>query len=302
MPVIEQPALDQVISEMKIAATDDAQKKLLAVEKFFYDKFTYSTWQGPDKRATASATPLTKFLLTSHSGHCEYFATATVLLLRQLGIPARYAVGYYVHEPRGSGYVVRERDGHAWCLVWNEKTKTWEDFDTTPPSWVSVEAGRTSFMEWFSDLRSWIGFEIAKLRWRQAHLQQYIVWSLIPVMAVLLYHIIFRRRGKLRVPSGKKESGAPVIWPGLDSEFYQLEKKLATRGVPRQTGEPLADWLERALTEPALADLRAPLQQLLRWHYRHRFDPAGLSAEEREKLKREAKACLDTLLQAGKSR
>ncbi|MBT8330725.1 MAG: transglutaminase-like domain-containing protein, partial [Deltaproteobacteria bacterium] len=36
------------------------------------------------------------FLTRSRSGHCEYFATATVLLLRQAGIPARYARGYSV--------------------------------------------------------------------------------------------------------------------------------------------------------------------------------------------------------------
>lgn len=290
----EMPALDAVISEMKISRADDDQKKRLAVAQFFAGNFTYSIWQGQDKKATTNATPLTRFLLTSRSGHCEYFATATVLVLRRLGIPARYAVGYAVHEPSGSGYVVRERDAHAWCLAWNGQT--WEDFDTTPASWEAVEAGRASFMQWFSDLRSWIGFEIAQLRWRQAHLRQYIFWSLIPVMVVLLYHIIFRRRRKLKSFKGKNESDVPVIWPGLDSEFYLLENKLTARGVPRQPSEPLSYWLERALAEPALADLRAPLQQLLRWHYRHRFDPQGLTAEERENLKREAKACLDGLL------
>ena len=62
---------------------------------------------------------MSRFLLRTRSGHCEYFATATVLLLRQLGIPARYAVGYAVHEATGRKYVVRQRDAHAWCLVWN---------------------------------------------------------------------------------------------------------------------------------------------------------------------------------------
>jgi len=38
------------------------------------------------------------------------------------------------------------------------------------------------------------------------------------------------------------------------------------------------------------------LQELLRLHYRHRFDPQGLSATEREQLRREAKACLTALL------
>ena len=88
-----------------------------------------------------------------------------------------------------------------------------------------------------------------------------------------------------------------MLWPGLDSEFYQLEKKLAARGLPRQPGETLSAWFERALAEPAIAELRAPLQELLHLHYRHRFDPPGLSAPEREQLQREAKVCLDKLVQ-----
>lgn len=296
VPPEEVPALQSVIAKMKIPAGADEAKKLQTVERFFFSKFTYSIWQGKDKLATTNATPLTRFLLTSRSGHCEYFASATVLLLRELGIPARYAVGYYVHEPHGSGYIVRERDAHAWCLVWDFADKTWKDFDTTPPSWVGIESKRTAAAEWFADVRSWLGLQFAKFRWGQAHLQQYIFWAFIPVLIVLLYHIIFRRLGKLRALKAKAKKQAPVVWPGLDSEFYQLERKLANRGVPRQTGEPLSDWLERSLAEPALADLRGPLQDLLHLHYRHRFDPHGLAAEERERLRREVKTCLDSLL------
>ena len=296
VPTNEMPALDQVIAEMNLTATNDVEKER-AVEKFFLDKFSYSTWQGVEKRGDANGTPLTKFLLTSRSGHCEYFASATVLLLRRLEIPARYAVGYYVHEPRGSGYVVRERDGHAWCLVWNSATKAWEDFDTTPPSWVAIESKRTEFGEWLSDLRSWLGFQFAKFRWRQANLQQYILWALVPVMLVLLYHIIFRRRGKRSADKDKAGALAPVIWPGLDSEFYQLEKLLTARGVPRQPSEAFSGWLERASAEPAINGLRAPLRELLQLHYRHRFDPQGLSATEREALRRETKVCLDRVLE-----
>jgi len=293
VPTNEVPALEKVIAEMNLSKGANDAEKRRSVQAFFHDKFTYSTWQGPDKRATAEATPLTKFLLTSRSGHCEYFATATVLLLRQLGIPARYAVGYYVHEPRGSGYVVRERDAHAWCLVWHATTKSWEDFDTTPPSWVAIEGDRSSaIVEWFSDLRSWLGFQFAKFRWGQAHFQQYILWSLVPVLVVLLYHILFRRRGRRSRADAKKKTAAPASWPGLDSEFYQLEKKLAARGVPRQTGEPLAGWLERALAEPAVAGLRPLLQELLRLHYRHRFDPPGLDVAERKALAEKVKSAL----------
>jgi hypothetical protein len=126
-------------------------------------------------------------------------------------------------------------------------------------------------------------------------LRQYILWALIPVLALLLYQIIFRR-GRRRRPQPKTgKSDAAIFWPGLDSEFYRLERKLAARGVPRQPSEPLSGWLTRALADPALADLRQPLQELLRLHYGHRFDPRGLSDEERGVLTREAKICLDTL-------
>ena len=296
VPTNEIPALDRVIAEMNLSGTNEIQQRQ-SVAKFFYDQFTYSTWQGPDKRATTNATPLTRFLLTSRSGHCEYFATATVLLLRQLGIPARYAVGYYVHETSGSGYVVRARDAHAWCLAWNRATGHWEDFDTTPGSWVAEEGKRASFMDWFSDARSWIGFQISKFRWGQAHLRQYILWSLIPALAVLLYHILFRRRKKQTGPKPTAGTAADIFWPGLDSEFYRLEKKLAARGLPRSDSETLSGWLERALMEPALADLREPLRELLHLHYRLRFDPPGLDAADRQALTQKAAACLQTLAQ-----
>jgi uncharacterized protein YbdZ (MbtH family) len=294
VPTNEIPALRQVISESQISGANEEQK-LRAVRRFFADNFSYSVWLGPVKAARTNETPLARFLLHSRSGHCEYFATATALLLRELGIPARYAVGYAVHERSGKGYVVRERDAHAWCLVWNEQTKMWQDFDTTPASWVAEENKRASAMQWLSDFWSWIRFQIAKFRYGQANLRTYILWALVPVMALLLYQIIFRRR-KQRRASPRAAAEEKLFRQGLDSEFYLLENRLAARGVPRQAGELLSDWLARALAAPALAELRAPLQNLLRLHYRHRFDPRGLNADEREKLKREAKHCLDILL------
>ena len=294
VPAEEAPALDQVISEMHLAGATDEQK-LAAVQNFFAGKFTYSTWQAADKLAGTNETVLGRFLLNSRSGHCEYFATATVLLLRQLKIPARYAVGYVVHEPSGHGYVVRGRDAHAWCLAWNEQAKHWVDFDTTPGSWVAEEGKHKSPLEWLSDVSSWIGFQFAKFRWGQTNLRQYLLWALVPVLLLLLYQIIFRRGRKRRATPKAGTAAATIFWPGLDSEFYLLERKLAARGVPRPPGQPLSDWLKRALADSALADLRAPLQELLRLHYCHRFDPKGLRDDERAALTRDAKSCLETL-------
>jgi hypothetical protein len=294
VPTNEIPALREVVSELKISGANEEQK-LQAIRRFFADNFSYSVWIGPVKPARTNETPLARFLLHSRSGHCEYFATATVLLLRELDIPARYAVGYYVHERSGTGYVVRERDAHAWCLVWNEQTKTWQDFDTTPASWIAAENDNAPATQWLSDVWSWIRFQIARFRYGQTNLRTYILWALVPVMALLLYQIIFRNRKQRRAKS-KAGAEEKLFRQGLDSEFYQLENRLAARGVPRQPGELLSDWLARALAKPSLAELREPLQKLLQLHYRHRFDPRGLSADERENLKREAKRCLDILL------
>ena len=91
------------------------------------------------------------------------------------------------------------------------------------------------------------------------------------------------------------EKETPVVWPGLDSEFYLVERKLADRGIARHPDEPLADWLRRALAEPTLKEADKPLRDLLRLHYRYRFDPLGLTGTDREELKRDAQLALGVL-------
>ena len=295
VPAKEVPALEQVIDELQLKQQSRKQA-LHSLNAFFQDptKFRYSTWQEFSKVKDTNDTPLARFLLRTRTGHCEYFATATVLLLRQLGIPARYAVGYAVHEASGSKYVVRQRDAHAWCLVWNPASNSWQDFDTTPASWVEVEAARASPAQFLMDGWSRFVFEFSKFRWGQTHLRRYVLWGLVPVLALLLYQIIFRSRRR-RQSQRHQEAVETVEWPGFDSEFYQVERRLAERGKRRQASESLSAWLQFATSEPALADLRGRLQELLHLHYRYRFDPKGLSPIEREALRRAATGCLAKL-------
>ena len=288
----ETNALSEVIAELGLEPRNRRQA-LRSLAAFFQSsaKFRYTTWQGPGRLYGTNETPLSRFLIKSRAGHCEYFATATVLLLRQLGIPARYAVGYAVHEAYGRKYIVRQRDAHAWCLVWNETAKIWQDFDTTPGSWIKEEADHASPIQAFWDFWSRIYFEFSRFRWGQTQLRQYILWALVPILALLLYQIISRSRRRQRNQS-REAPGTLDSWPGLDSEFYQIEQRLAERGAGRQPGEPLSAWLLRATNDPALADLQSRLQELLRLHYRYRFDPHGLPEADREALGREAKDCL----------
>lgn len=294
VPEREKPALDHVIDELGLTNQTRGQAMRM-LNQFFLEKFSYSTWQRPPRRPTPDESPLSRFLLTTRSGHCEYFATATVLLLRELGFHARYAVGYAVHEASsGRKYVVRQRDAHSWCLVWNEHAGLWQDFDTTPASWLEAEASRASGLQFLKDAWSRVVFEFSKFRWGQSRVREDILWSLIPILGLLLYQIISRARRQRR-KAGAEASAPALNRPGLDSEFYALEKLLLQRGRPRERGEPLSEWLLRATADPALADFRAPLFELLQLHYRHRFDPLGLAPSERVALKTQARACLERI-------
>ncbi len=286
VPTNEVAVLQKVISNLDVSDKSDEQK-IFTVSQYFKTNFTYSLWQdAPAESETNSA--LTRFLQTTHRGHCEYFATATVLLLRELGIPARYAVGYYVHEPSRHGYVVRLRDGHAWCLAWDKKNHCWRNFDTTPGSWVADEEDHISSFQFLSDFQSWLEFETLKFfDYSHNNIRDYVFWALIPALAFLLYRIF---RGGRRLLDG--DSSDRPAWPGFDSEFYELEQKLIQGGLPREPGEPLSAWLRRVTNDSRLANLRQPLENILVLHYRYRFDPRGLKASERQELRREVETCL----------
>lgn len=86
------------------------------------------------------------FLFDFRQGFCNYYASAEVIMLRSLGIPARLAVGYAQGElhvlrpedpdqPQGGGksfdiYIVRQRDLHAWPEVYFPGIG-WVEFEPT---------------------------------------------------------------------------------------------------------------------------------------------------------------------------
>jgi len=76
--------------------------------------------------------PLEYFLFENKKGFCNYYASAEVLMLRSIGIPARLAVGYAQGEVslQNTLYTVRERDLHAWPEVYFP-TYGWVEFEPT---------------------------------------------------------------------------------------------------------------------------------------------------------------------------
>ena len=81
--------------------------------------------------APAGVEPLDWFLFTQKSGFCNYYASADVVMLRSVGIPARMAVGYAQGELAADGtLIVHQRDAHAWPEVYFPGIG-WVDFEPT---------------------------------------------------------------------------------------------------------------------------------------------------------------------------
>ncbi len=105
-----------------------------AITQYLRDNITYN--QSISKPPTTQER-VDWFLFDYKQGYCLYYASAEVVLLRSLGIPARMAVGYaqgarettQLQIPQGVGsvttqlsdistYVVRQKDAHAWPEVY----------------------------------------------------------------------------------------------------------------------------------------------------------------------------------------
>lgn len=110
--------------------------KVRAVSDYLIQNCEYSL-HAPAVPSTQDAVVF--FLTQSHAGACDMFASSMVLLLREMGVPARVVTGYIQPEPspqnlRGTKerptWIVRERDAHAWVEYYIPKMG-WLTYDPT---------------------------------------------------------------------------------------------------------------------------------------------------------------------------
>lgn len=103
-------------------------ERILAVKTYLEDNYLYSTEDLPRDEID----PISEFLFRKKTGACEYFATSMVLLLRDMGIPARLVSGYLQGEYNeiGNFYLVRQTDAHAWTEVY--LNGQWYPVDPSP--------------------------------------------------------------------------------------------------------------------------------------------------------------------------
>ncbi|MDY6804566.1 MAG: transglutaminase-like domain-containing protein [Cyanobacteriota bacterium] len=288
IPESERATLEEIVKELELQGKPP-EEILQRVFAFFENNFDYSLEL---LAAEAEKTALSTFLLQNRVGHCEYFASATTLLLRAAGIPARYAVGFSVSEYSSleKKYVVRGRDAHAWTLAYIDGR--WRDFDTTPEIWISMEDAAASKLGIIGDIWSWLVFQFSQ--WfagiKQSKLLRY--WWWLALIFLLLFLREFGPKRKILLVKSqdeRPEAIAPSFQRGRDSEFHLIEKALSESGFGRLPSESLKEWTDR-LKESfqdklSDSDLIKELPGIIDLHYRYRFDPHGISSRDRDLLK-----------------
>ena len=224
--------------------------KIRVVEHFFRTKFQYQL----GIQIPSGKDPLTYFLVNRHPAHCEYFATATAVLLRCAGVPCRYVTGFVVHEKNrySNNWVAHNRDAHAWVEAW-DNADGWVIVESTPDSGVPTAQANSGFAQLRDYLTGW--FERFRIQWQRDGLIA-VVRSLGEILRGpvggaalgltllgLLIHLIRRRHRR------SHDTSSPLL-NSLHRLLRRMDGHLKSHKLIRQPGETLHQFADRILNNP----------------------------------------------------
>ena len=159
------PTLNIVLDQVDFKS-DLVMENVDALERHLERNYRYTL----DRESDTSVKPVTDFLLKQPEGHCEYFATAMVLLLRQKGIAARLVNGFAGGRRNefGEYIVVHQGNAHSWVEVFVPRKDCREgDECTLVGQWLTIDPtpSQERIPEGKSVLRDMI--DALQLRWAE---------------------------------------------------------------------------------------------------------------------------------------
>lgn len=130
----------QALAEKVTAGQETPFDKASAITTYLRSNLKYSASlpSAPEGRD-----PIEWVLFTYKQGFCNYYASAEVLMLRSVGVPARLAVGFAQGENQNGTYEVRRRDAHAWPEVFFPGLG-WVEFEPTASQQPLVRSDPTT--------------------------------------------------------------------------------------------------------------------------------------------------------------
>ncbi|MDF2669798.1 MAG: transglutaminase, partial [Paenibacillus sp.] len=132
------------------ARADNDYSRALAIQAFLRSQYTYSM----EKPAFPSENQdfVDHFLFDQQVGYCDHFSTSMVVMLRTLGIPARWVKGFApghlsTDDPSPTdtliAYTILNRDAHSWVEAYFPDLG-WVSFEPTPGFTDSSGLGQDS--------------------------------------------------------------------------------------------------------------------------------------------------------------
>lgn len=150
------PVLDATVKKADMINGDRTSQGMLyscsQLAKYFEENYRYSLQPGMTPRGRDV---IEYFLSSQDRGYCMHYASSATLLLRYIGIPARYCEGYVIKpsdltegeivredEETGAKYVkveITDANAHAWVEIYIPDYG-WIPYEMTPPSFDEEEA------------------------------------------------------------------------------------------------------------------------------------------------------------------
>lgn len=158
LPPLSKRTVTLAESIVQDATTD--YDKAARLERFLLTNYAYALTADP---LPPGHDAVDYFLFEQQSGYCAHFATAMAVMARQVGLPARVAVGYVPGfiDPMTGAHVVRAGDAHAWVEI-HFRRYGWVAFDPTPRPDIAL--GFATQRNWlYFGIESFTGVTFAKL-------------------------------------------------------------------------------------------------------------------------------------------
>jgi protein-glutamine gamma-glutamyltransferase len=261
--------------------SDDAAIVQAALSLFHDGGFHYTLAPAPLGRDAVD-----DFLFDTREGFCEHYSSAFTVLMRDAGIPARVVTGYQggYWSQLGAYLLVRNSDAHAWSEVWLAG-RGWVRVDPTG----AVRPGRVEL-----GAAAAAGDQLAWYRddWMQGLRNHWDIVNRWWDQGVIGFSAL-RQRGLL-TPFGIRDTDTATLsvllaigsvlfvaiglaWAllrrqprdALRGTLRELERKLARKGVVRQSGEGPQHYLGRAAR--ALPGQRNELATLMQCYLELRY-------------------------------
>jgi transglutaminase-like putative cysteine protease len=254
-----------------------------------------------------------RFLFETRAGFCEHYASAFVVLMRALDIPARVVTGYQGAErhPSRDYWIVRQADAHAWAEVWLSG-RGWVRVDPTAAVAPDrIEQGARvlrhrigladSFMPILEDSPLWqewrLSLDAVANRWNQSVLnydrqRQAALLSRIGLDAAdpktlvgALGIMLMLGIGTIALLTLRPHAPRDPV----QADWERFCKRMAGAGLPRHPEETALRYINRIerLLEPQEAQAAARIVQA---YCRLRYDPSPVAPEEVRDFRRRINA------------